>query len=364
MTDARLHRREGPSVLCATDAATATAGVGDGSLGLTPSAGMFTSGELSRRLDDYIKLQEALGYSMDARRGRLRDLVRFLEVRLEDRPITAQDVVDWVHSSARAGRPGQVCRLNVARGFLAYLHAFFPATQVPASGLLGGRGRPRPYVYSASEMASMIRNARLLPQRRGFRRRSKTERLSPHTYATFFGLLLSTGLRLREAVDLSMADVHLEDRPPVIVVRNGKFRKTRMVPLHPSVAKELARYATKKRELGYDGYSDSFFVSERANRLQPMSVHHSFHRVLSLAGIARTRDGRRPTLHACRHTFAVRRLVAWQEAGVDVRAMLPHLSVYLGHVNPRNTYWYLSATPELLGSAAASFERYAEGTEA
>jgi integrase len=151
----------------------------------------------------------------------------------------------------------------------------------------------------------------------------------------------------------------MDEQPPLILVRETKFGKTRVVPVHSTTAVMLREYATKKRKLGYDGFTDAFFVSERGRRLHYNTVGSTFRSLVRRAGIQRTLGGRRPTLHSCRHTFAVRRLVAWHHEGVNVKSMLPHLSVYMGHTDPKNTYWYLSATPELLSVVAQSFESYA-----
>jgi integrase len=183
--------------------------------------------------------------------------------------------------------------------------------------------------------------------------------LRPHTYGTLIGLLASTGLRIGETIRLDREDVRLEEVPPHILVRETKFRKTRIVPVHPSVATKLHHYLDQRREFGYGGFTPAFFVSERGMRLSYHAILETWNILLESAGIHPTADGRRPTIHALRHSFAVGRLLEWQRNGADITANLPHLSVYLGHTEPKNTYWYLTATPELLGAAAVVFERYA-----
>ena len=167
------------------------------------------------------------------------------------------------------------------------------------------------------------------------------------------GLLASAGLRMGEALHLLDTDVLLDDSQPTLHVRESKFRKSRIVPIHVSVADNLRAYRLKR------GESVPFFKGEQNKPLSHSSAWLAFTEIRNRAGIKVTPDGRRPTLHALRHTFAVNRILNWYQQGMDVQRWLPHLSVYLGHTEPRDTYWYLSATPELLRRASDSFKRFA-----
>ncbi len=180
--------------------------------------------------------------------------------------------------------------------------------------------------------------------------------LRPHTMAALIGLLYSCGLRAQEALRLRVHDVQLSASPPQLRIVRTKFRKSRLVPMHASTAAALLAYAQLRRQLGYDGLCESFFVSERAGPLVYNSVADTFRsltRRLGLRGVLGQRDAR---LHDLRHTFAVTRMLAWYQEGADVQARLPELSVYLGHVHPQQTYWYLTATPALLQAASTRFE--------
>ena len=174
--------------------------------------------------------------------------------------------------------------------------------------------------------------------------------------STLVGLLASTGLRVGEAVRLTMADVRLGERPATLYVHATKFQKSRLVPLHPTAAAELEAYCRRREELGYHALSEVFFVSERGGPLAVKLLGVWFAKLTRRLGLwPRAADARRPCLHSLRHTFAVRRLLAWHAAGLDAQALLPTLSVYLGHVRPEDTYWYLTATPELLRAAGIRF---------
>jgi integrase/recombinase XerD len=167
---------------------------------------------------------------------------------------------------------------------------------------------------------------------RGFARRTDPSRyLLPHTYTSLIGLLVSTGLRISEALRLDLDDAHLDENPPHLVARQTKFRKSRLVPLHPSTTEGLQNYIRERRELGHDGFTPAVFVSERGRRLSHDSVCRTWGLLLRRTGLGPTADGRPPTVHAMRHTFAVRRLVEWQRQGIDVAVRVPHLSVYMRH---------------------------------
>jgi integrase len=240
------------------------------------------------------------------------------------------------------------------RGFLTHLHAAVPEVEVPGHGLLARNRRPSPYIYSAHEIETLIAAARALGPRRALR---------PFTYSTLIGLLASTGLRIGEAVRLRIEDVRLDEHPPSLLVQETKFHKSRLVPLHPTTADALRAYAHERRRLGYDGLADTFFVSEYPGPMHTPRARNTFVALVRRVGL-RPPAGPGPRLQDLRHTFAVRRLLAWYREGADVRARLPELSVYLGHVRPEDTYWYLTATPELLSIAAERFDSYANETGA
>ena len=153
-----------------------------------------------------------------------------------------------------------------------------------------------------------------------------------------------------------MDDVRLEANPAHLRVLQTKFHKSRLVPVHPTTAATLAAYLHRRRELGYHALSDALFVSERGGPLDVGLLGVWFGKLTRKLGLWPADKGaRRPSLHSFRHSFAIRRLRAWHEAGKDVQALLPTLSVYLGHVRPEDTYWYLTATPDLLRAAGACF---------
>jgi integrase/recombinase XerD len=165
--------------------------------------------------------------------------------------------------------------------------------------------------------------------------------------------------RIGEALRLKITDLCLEYDPLHLRILQTKFHKSRLVPLHPTTAANLRLYAQRRTQLGYAGLSDAFFVSERGTHLKYLPLQRWLARTAPQLEWRPTDERRRPSWHSLRHTFAVRRLTTWSQAGADVQSLAPYLSIYLGHVSPEESYWYLSATPELLGAAAESFQRYA-----
>lgn len=308
--------------------------------------------DLLLQVECYVGLRQAIGYTVRSEMKLLKDFVAFLVARDVHGPIRAQAAVDWAcTSSPRRGPAGQASRLKVARGFLSYLRATLPETEVPGPGILAPIRRPTPYLYSASEIAGLLSEAsRLGPK----------DSLRPHTYCTLIGLLASSGLRVGEALRLKVTDVRLDAVPPLLHIIESKFRKSRLVPLHTTTAEKMVAYTTTRKLLHYDALSDVFFVSEKGGRLTYNACWKTFAGLIRRAEIRKQSSGGRPGLHALRHSFAVGRMVEWHRAGMPVKDLLPNLSVYLGHVQPAHTYWYLTATPELLSMAADSFLQYAE----
>ena len=310
---------------------------------------------LSQLLDAYIDLRQAVGFQMRAHRTLLRDFVRFVAQHGEQGPLRAQLAVDWASSSkALRTRGGVASRLSMARGFLTYLRAFDPATEVPATGLVAAARRPIPYLFSPPQIHALIMAALAS---------GPPETLWPYALSTLIGLLASTGLRGSEALRLTLSDVQPDLSPPRLVIQETKFHKSRLVPLHPTTAQPLRDYTRRRVQYPASSPSDAFFLSRQGQPLTPWTLRRWLEKLCRQLNLWPTDGGQRPTPHALRHTFAIERIRLWHQEGADVQALLPHLSVYLGHVRPQESYWYLTATPELLSVAATRFQRYATGEQ-
>jgi integrase/recombinase XerD len=307
--------------------------------------------ELKCRLDEYLKVRSALGYRDYGLRNLLRDFVRYLVARHWHEPIRAGTAVDWACSTSdHNGASRLAYRLSVARGFLTHLRASEPDTEIPAVGLLRKSPRRIPYLFSKDEVVDLLKAAsRISPE----------NSLRPHTYETILGLMASTGIRVGEAIRLNAGDVKLDSHPPRLEIRESKFRKSRVVVLHPTTAEKLKFYVSARTRMGYGGNRSAFFLSERRKPLCYETLRSWFARTTRALGMVPPDNRRTPTLHGLRHYFAVERLTRWCEQGARVRELAPTLSVYLGHVSPEESYWYLTSTPALLRAAGESFQHYA-----
>jgi integrase/recombinase XerD len=311
---------------------------------------------LGHRVERYLELRHCLGFQTRSAGRLLRGFARFVHERNHTGPLTAQIAVDWACSTAgRCGPAGQSHRLGLARQFMTYLRASVPETEIPGIGIIAGWRRPNPYIYSHDNIRALMAAARALPPRGSLR---------PHTFSTLIGLMASCGLRGSEAIHLDVEDVLLDVVPARAQVRNTKFHKSRWIPLHVTTEEALRAYTLERNRLGYDGFCQAFFVSENRSRLTYSTVARTFVALARQLGIRGPVGERGASLHGLRHTFAVERMLRWYGEGEDVQARLPELSVYLGHVSPENTYWYLTATPELLSAAADRFEVYAQTEDA
>ena len=310
------------------------------------------TGEAWRQhLQTYVALRRATGFTMRREARLLQDLVERLQ-RCDPDARAAQVAVEWAAASTESQ---QARRLSIARGFLAMVRAAEPDVDVPGTGLVRTSKRPIPRILEPHEILALMDAARALGPRNALR---------PHTVATVIGLLASCGLRPGEAIQLDIDDVDLVGAPPCLQIQCAKFRKSRLVPLHPTTAAALRTYAEQRRVLGYDGRCRAFFVSERGTRLNYHVLARAFVHLARQLGLRGPVGTRGVSLHKLRHSFAVNRLAAWTQQGVVVRDRLPALAVYLGHVHPKDTYWYLTATPAVLEPAAARFEAFLDGKEA
>lgn len=300
-------------------------------------------------VDDYLAMRRDLGFDAEGLRWLLRDFARYAE-QIEHRgPITLDLAVRWALSS-RPGDPARAeRRLRAVRQFARYRTAFDPATEVPPAGLFGRiPRRKQPHIYSDEEISALLQECRRLQPLGGLR---------PATYAAFFSLLASTGLRLSEACRLERRDVDLSKG--LLTVRQGKFRKSRLVPLHPSAVQALTRYAAKRDACRDSPRSEFFFRTDGRPALGRAAVEKTFSRLRDRLGWTSHGRARRPRIHDLRHTVAVRRLLRWYEEGTDVDRKILALATYLGHAKVTDTYWYLSAVPELMAVTSQRFERFA-----
>jgi integrase len=299
--------------------------------------------------EQYLQLRRKLGYQLRGVARLLRSFVTYAE-REGAAHVTTDLALRWAQQPAGAQPATWASRPRVVRRFAVWLSASDPHTQVPAAGLLPWRyRRKRPYIYSDAEIEGLVGAAGRIPSAAGLKGR---------TFATVFGLLAVTGMRASEALALDREDVDLEEG--VLRVRRTKFGKSRLVAVHDSTRQALADYANQRDRVVHRPATPAFFLSERGGRVTESAARNNFAKVSREVGLrAATTNGRRghgPRLHDLRHRFAVRTLLGWYRAGIDVEREMPKLTTYLGHVHVNVTYWYVEAVPELLELAARRLE--------
>jgi integrase/recombinase XerD len=300
--------------------------------------------DLRAAAGEYLAIRRALGFTLRGHDRLLEEFIAFL-ADAGACTITTAAAAGWATRPAGLQPVRYAQRLCVIRGFAAYLHAFDATVEVPPIDLLPyRRWRRTPYLYSQTDIDALI---------------TATDPLRPAlraaTYRALFGLLAVTGMRVGEAMALDDADVDLD--AGVLVINKAKFGKHRRLPLHTSTVAALGGYAQVRERLCHRRQAPSFFLSTRGTRLLYRCVHDTFTELLTRAGITAPAGAAAPTIHGLRHSFAVATLRDWYRADVDVAARLPVLSAYLGHAHPASTYWYLSAAPDLLASAAQRLEK-------
>jgi integrase/recombinase XerD len=292
---------------------------------------------LSGHVEDYLRLRRALGYKLERAGQLLPKLVAYLEA-AGSPTLTSELAISWARLPAQARPNHWAARLAVARGFARYLQTIEPATEVPPTGVFPARRhRPAPYLWSRRDIGGLLDGARAL--------RSP---LRAATYEALFGLLAVSGMRVGEAAGLDRDDVDLPTG--IITIREAKLDRARLVPLHETTTAALRAYATERDRLCPAPRSVAFFVSSAGTRLNRSGIASTLRRITTAMGLRNATLG--PTAHQLRHSFAVRTLIGWQRSGVSVDEHIATLSTYLGHIAPADTYWYLSASPELMAMAA------------
>jgi integrase len=295
---------------------------------------------MRKELARYVGLKRSLGFQFRCQHILLRGFVAFAAERGERYVKTAR-VLEW---AALAPSPEQRrSRLLTVRRFALAMHAENARHQIPASDAFGRNGfrRRSPYIYSAKETAQLIKAASAL---------EPEGTLRPLMYATLLGLLASTGMRISEALALQVEDITADG----LLIRETKFQKSRLLPLHVTTQRALDRYLAVRNQHGVVGRE--LFQSVTAKPLPSKTVHNVFQKLLKRTGLKGANAGRDPRIHDLRHTFAIRSLERCRHDAGKVARHIVALSTYLGHTYVTGTYWYLQATPALMGQIAKANE--------
>jgi integrase/recombinase XerD len=292
---------------------------------------------LQAHVDEYLRLRRALGFKLREDERVLGQLVGYLEA-AGATTVTTEQTVNWARLPVGTHPNHWAKRLRIARGFAAYLQTLDPTAEIPPPDVFPHRRqRATPYLFSQQDICRLLAEARRL-----------RHPLRAASYEALFGLLAVSGMRIGEAIALERSDVDLE--AGVITIRKAKGDRVRLVPLHPTSAEALRRYASERDRLCPTPRSRAFFLSSAGTPVLAVGLRTVFREIMTRIGV-RT-QAVRPRIHDLRHRFAVQTLIDWQRSGVRIDERIPTLSTYLGHVSPADTYWYLSASPELMALAA------------
>lgn len=312
------------------------------------------------RVDEYLAERRRLGFELRTMGLALTSFASYVASVQHQGPLTVDLMADWARQDkAQIHKPGtKARRLNLLRPFARWLRQFEPLTEVLDETIFGRvPGRVAPHIYREDEIVELMVAARGMDPQDGLR---------PLTFAALFGLIASAGLRVSEALSLLDADVDLVNGS--LTVRQAKFGKSRLLPLHPSTVAALSCYRQMRNRLVHTTVETPFFIGTRGRRLGRPLGERQVHKVFielrdKLGWVDRGAHGG-PRIIDLRHSFAVRRLMMWHEQGVDVDQAMLALSTYMGHAKISHTYWYLTGVPELMALAGNKFERFAQVMEA
>jgi len=300
---------------------------------------------LAEPLRRFIELRRLAGTDYDSQARLPGYFDRFLAERGLTEPRLTREIVEAYQQTLGHLHPRtRDNRCSVVRQFCEYLSRTDPQSYVPERQRTRRSENARPrHIYSDTEIQALLAAAKQLPPANSLR---------PQTYRTLLGLLASTGLRIGEAFALNLEDFHQDQQS--LYIAQGKFRKARWVPLSRSTRDALRQYVQLRRRCAPNTPAAPLLVNQRGRRLCHPTVYHTFRQLRRQCGMEHDPHAG-PRIHDFRHTFAVRRLLAWYRDGQDVNARLPWLATYLGHVNIQSTQVYLQATAELLPEVERRF---------
>lgn len=297
---------------------------------------------LSQTIQDYIDMRQACGFKFLCQANVLRSFASFAGARGEHH-VHSATAIEWAGLARHT--PQRAHRLWIITRFARHARGVDPQHEVPPP-IFGSETWPRrtPYILTQEEVARLMQEAA----------RFGTRPMQGATYSTLFGLLACTGLRISEAIRLRYQDI----TPDGLLIRNTKFRKSRLVALHDSARAALEQYLVRRR--AFAPLDDHVFVSLRGTPLIGECVDGVFRELVKRIGLPRGPGLPRISPHSLRHTFAVRALQTCPDGRDRISRHMLALSTYLGHVDVAATYWYLQATPDLMQDIAQCCERYVE----
>lgn len=309
---------------------------------------MSTPETMAAKVDAYLDDRRHSGFALRIEGEQLHRFARFADQSDHRGSLTLKLAIQWA-SASRGQRPITAARrIEILRGFAKYCRQFDPDTEIPPRRLFGrAHRRLTPHIFTEAEIQTLTAAA--------------ADQLHPPgglrgaSCATIFGLIAATGLRISEATGLKRSDVDLQHA--VLHIRHAKFGKSRWVPVHPTTVQALQRYSKQRDRDTLTAGTDAFFVFDHGHPALARSVQYAF-KLLRRRLQWHSRGGHPvPRIHDLRHSFVCHRLEQWYAQGLDIDRNILALSTYIGHAKVTDTYWYVTATPQLLAIAARRFER-------
>ena len=296
---------------------------------------------LMKKVEEYLAMRRASGFELEVPEYLLRSFAGFAS-ECGEKYVSARTVIEWASQAPSLSQRDH--RLKTVLRFARYARVEDQLHEVPPSDVFGYTKKRRvPYIYSDSEIHQILRAASQL---------GPPGSLRPYTYYTLFALLITTGLRISEALSLRLDDITSDG----LVIRETKFKKSRLVPLHETAQAGLNRYQERRIKLAAS--DPHLFVSIRHRVLDRSAVQWTFRNILRTIKLDHAPGGRRPRIHDMRHTFATKVLEKSPEGREDIGRHMLALSTYMGHSNVADTYWYLEATPHLMQDIASACEGF------
>jgi integrase len=297
---------------------------------------------MNERVEAYLNHRRKMGFELKIAGQQLAQFALFADKVGHQGPLTIKLAIKWACTSRRPKPLTAARRIEVLRPFARYCQQVDPETEIPPTGLFGPvHRRLTPHVFTEAEIQVLLTACAYLHPQGGLRGAS---------CATIFGLIAATGLRISEATALTRSDVDLQHG--LLHIRHAKFNKSRWVPMHPTTTSALQRYAQRRDRDPLTATTAAFFVFDYGRRASTPGLQYAF-QLLRQRLKWRSRGGHpAPRIHDIRHSFVCHRLERWYEQGLDIDRNILALSTYLGHVKVTDTYWYVTATPELLAHAA------------
>jgi integrase len=307
---------------------------------------------LRRVITRYVTLKTALGRAYTGEERVLQALAAFVQTTGPSADLTPETFSAWAHTLHHLTPTVRRQRLRLVRNLCLYRRRTEPTCFVPDRALFPAPHQPRtPYIFTMTEIATLLRAARTLPP-------TLQSPLRPDAFRLAVALLATTGLRCGELRRLTLGDYPPAER--VLLIRDTKFHKSRLVPLSRTTAREVDRFLQVRRRHGVPGGATTPLLGHGVTAWRGytgVGLGQGFRQLLTTAGI-KTPEGTWPRIHDLRHTFAVQALVRWYRAGVDVQAKLPLLATYMGHVSIVSTAYYLAFVEPLPALAGARFARH------